>query len=110
MRRREFVALLGASAAAWPLGARAQERGRVRWIGMMVGYGESDPFERERVAAFEQGLEKLGWTVGRNLSVDYRWGVNDLESGRTAVAQILRLTPDVIVTNGGPALTAVQQA
>src|SRR5215475_9596133 len=73
MRRREFVGLLG-SAAAWPPAARAQERGRVRWIGVMGGLPESDAGERERVAAFEQGLEKLGWTVGRNLAVDYRWG------------------------------------
>src|SRR5262249_45584856 len=110
MRRREFMALLGGSATAWPLAARAQQRGRVRWIGVLAGNRESDPAERERVAAFEQVLEKLGWTVGRNLAVDYRWGANDLENARTAVAQILRLTPDAIVASGGPPLTAAQQA
>jgi putative ABC transport system substrate-binding protein len=61
-------------------------------------------------AVFEQGLAKLGWTVGRNLAIDYRWAVTDLERGRSAVAQLLRLSPDLILVNGGPALIAAQRA
>jgi putative ABC transport system substrate-binding protein len=71
---------------------------------------EGDPVSVETTAAFEQGLAKLGWTVGRNLAIDYRWGVTDLEKGRLAIAQVLRLSPDVLFINGGPGLTAAQQA
>jgi ABC-type uncharacterized transport system substrate-binding protein len=94
----------------WPLPARAQQRGQVRWIGVLLLGPESDQFARDNIAAFEQSLEKLGWAVGRNLAIDYRWGVTDLEKARSAVAQVLRLTPDVILANGGPALVAAQQA
>src|SRR5438552_3926184 len=107
--RREFITLLAGTAAAWPVAAAAQQGGRVRWIGALMG-DPDDQVGRERSAAFEQSLEKLGWAVGRNLSIDYRWGVSDVERARSAVAQILRLTPDVILTNGGSALTAAQQA
>jgi putative ABC transport system substrate-binding protein len=110
MRRREFISLLGGAAVAWPIGARAQAGGQVRWIGMLVIRPDSDPFIREATEVFERTLEKLGWAVGRNLAIDYRWGVSDLQRGRAAVAQILRLAPDVILANGGPALTAAQQA
>jgi len=109
MRRREFIILLGGAAAAWPLAVRAQQGGRVRWIGALMGFLD-DQVARELSAVFEQSLEKLGWAVGRNLSIDYRWDVSDLELGRSAVAQILRIGPDVILANGGPALTAAQQA
>jgi putative ABC transport system substrate-binding protein len=85
IERRTFIAGLG-SAAAWPLAARAQQGGRVRWIGVLMAGPESDPGERERTAVFEQSLEKLGWVVGRNLAIDYRWEVNQLEMARSAVA------------------------
>ena len=107
MRRRQFITLLG-SAAAWPLAARAQQAA-VRWIGALLLTPDGDPVSRESAAAFEQGLAKLGWTVGRNLAIDYRWGVTDLEKGRLAIAQVLRLSPDVLFINGGPGLTAAQQ-
>jgi ABC-type uncharacterized transport system substrate-binding protein len=108
--RREFIVTLGSAASAWPLAARAQQSARVRWIGVMMISPDSDQFARENTAVFEQSLAKLGWTVGRNFAIDYRWGVNDLEKARFAVAQVLRLAPDVILANGGPALTAAQQA
>jgi putative tryptophan/tyrosine transport system substrate-binding protein len=95
---------------AWPLAARAQLGGRVRWIGALMITLDSDPSARDSTAAFEQGLAQLGWTVGRNLAIDYRWGVTDLEKARVAVAQVLRLSPDVLFINGGPGLTAAQQA
>jgi putative ABC transport system substrate-binding protein len=110
MRRRQFIKLLGGAATAWPLAARAQQTARVRWIGALMLPPDSDPSARESTAAFEQGLAKLGWTVGRNLAIDYRWGVTDLEKARTAIAQVVRLMPDVLFINGGPGLTAAQQA
>jgi len=103
--RREFITLLGGAAAAWPLAARAQQAGMVRWIGVLMISPDSDLLGRERAAVFEESLAKLGWTVGRNLSIDYRWGVSDLKKARLAVGQIMRLTPNVILANGGPALT-----
>jgi putative ABC transport system substrate-binding protein len=111
MRRRNFITLLGGAAAAWPIAARAQQQGnRVRFIGALMLGPESDPFARESVGVFEQSLAKLGWIVGRNLAIDYHWGVNDPDSAGAAALQVLRLSPDVIFANGSPALTAVQRA
>jgi len=110
MQRREFVALLGGAAAASPLAARAQQDGRVRWIGALLQYPDTDPAGRAVIAGFVETLEKLGWTVGRNLAIDYRWGVLDFERARTAIAQILRVPLDAILVQGGPALIAAQQA
>jgi putative tryptophan/tyrosine transport system substrate-binding protein len=105
MRRREFITLLG-GAAAWPPAARAQQPGQLRRLGVLIGVSGPDGQARA-----EQSLAKLGWTVGRNLAIDYRWGVNEFgEKANLAVAQILRITPDVILANGGPALVAAQQA
>jgi putative tryptophan/tyrosine transport system substrate-binding protein len=72
MRRRDFITLLGGVAAAWPLAARAADE-RLRRIGVLMGYPESDPAAQAWVAAFRQGLQKLGWAEGRNLHADYRW-------------------------------------
>ena len=110
IRRREFITLLGGAAVAWPLPARAEENRRVRWIGVMMISPDSEQSALASTAVFERSLAKLGWTVGRNLAIDYRWAVTDLERGRSAVAQVLRLSPDLILANGGPALTAAQQA
>jgi putative ABC transport system substrate-binding protein len=107
--RREFITLLG-GAAAWPLAAWAQQGGRVRWMGVLMIAPDSEQFGWESAAVFEQSLAKLGWTVGRNLAIDYRWAVTDLERARSAVAQVLRVSPELILANGGPALTAAQQA
>ena len=83
MKRRDFITLVG-GAAAWPIAARAQ-RGGVRWIGVLLIWND-DPLGRRLTALFEQSLGELGWTVGRNLAIDYRWGVTDLEKARPAVA------------------------
>jgi putative ABC transport system substrate-binding protein len=109
VNRREVVALLGGAATAWPVAGHAQQD-RVRWIGVLMVNPDTDDVARDWTAAFEQNLARLGWTVGRNLAIDYRFGVSDSEKARVAVAQVLRLAPEVIVTNGGPALTAAQQA
>jgi putative tryptophan/tyrosine transport system substrate-binding protein len=109
MRRREFITLIG-GAAAWPLAARAQQPDRVRRIGVLMNNFEGDPDAPSRVMAFQQGLEKLGWTVGRNLAIDYRWGAGETDVTRAAAAELLSLTPDVIVTNGGLMLAELRQA
>jgi putative ABC transport system substrate-binding protein len=112
IRRRDFIWLIGSAAAslAWPLAAPAQQPDRVRRIGVLIPYDESDAQSRSRVAAFEQGLEKLGWTVGLNLSIDYRWHISDDARARVAIAELLRLEPDVVVVSATPAARAAQQA
>jgi putative ABC transport system substrate-binding protein len=74
MRRRQFITLLGGAAAAWPLAARAQQRDRVRRIGVLMGGDENDPTRKTWVSAFIQALAGLGWTGGRNVRMDLRWG------------------------------------
>ena len=74
MKRREFITLLGGAAAAWPLAARAQQRERMRRIGVLMTAAADDPEAQARIAAFLQGLQQLGWTVGRNVRIDTRWG------------------------------------
>ena len=72
MRRREFISLVGGTAMAWPLAARAQQGERMRRIGILMNFTSDDPVSQDRLAAFVQGLQELGWTVGRNLQIDYR--------------------------------------
>ncbi|SDR58119.1 putative ABC transport system substrate-binding protein [Rhizobiales bacterium GAS113] len=110
MRRREFIMLVGSAAVAWPLAARAQQPERMRRIGVLIVVSENDPESRTRVTAFQQGLEKLGWTVGRNVQIDYRFDISDDERARAATADLLRLAPDLMVANSGAALRAVQEA
>jgi ABC-type uncharacterized transport system substrate-binding protein len=110
MKRREFITLLGGAAAAWPLAARAQQAERMRRIGVLMLYPESDPQGQLRATAFRQGLEKLGWIVGRNVQIDFQWGFGDADWIRSAAAQLLRLAPDVILATGTPAAKTMQQA
>ena len=79
MRRREFLGVLGGAAAAWPLAARAQQPERMRRIGVLMAAAADDPEYRARLAAFLQGLQQLGWTDGRNVRIDTRWGAGDAE-------------------------------
>src|SRR6516225_753314 len=99
MNRRQMIAALG-GAASWPIVARAQQRDRMRRIGVLMLYPESDPQGQLRATAFRQGLEKLGWTVGRNVQIDFQWGLGDIDWIRSAAAQLLRLAPDMILANG----------
>ena len=109
IRRREFIFTLGGAAAAWPLSARAQQPERMRRIGVLMALAEDDPDSRPRVEAFQQGLERLGWTLGRNLRIDYHWAGGDLERTRAAVAELMRLPPDVILAEGTPNLRLLRQ-
>jgi|HubBroStandDraft_6_1064221.scaffolds.fasta_scaffold133644_2 putative ABC transport system substrate-binding protein len=110
MRRREFIALFGGTAAAWPLAARAQQASPLRRIGVLMLYPENDREGQLRATAFRQGLQKLGWEVGRNIQIDYLWGLGDADWIRSAAAQLLRLAPDVILANGTPAARIMQQS
>jgi putative ABC transport system substrate-binding protein len=104
MRRREFITLIGGSVAAWPLTLRAQQR--MKRIGVLMVLPADDPETQARLAAFAQGLQQLGWTVGQNVRVDYRWGRT--ETLRNA-SDLVALGPDVILAHSSSAVTAVLQ-
>jgi len=109
MRRREFITLVG-SAAVWPLAARAQQRERVRRIGVLLALRADDPVATDRVTAFAQALQPLGWTTGRNLRIDYRWSPGNAAETRKFADELVALAPDVILTGGAAALTQLLQA
>jgi putative ABC transport system substrate-binding protein len=107
MRRREFIALLG-GAAAWPRVACAQPA-RMRRIGVFMNVAADDPDLPNRLAPFLQGLQERGWTVGRNVRIDYRWAAGDPDRIRRFAAELVALAPDVIVANGGTIVGPLQQ-
>jgi len=108
MNRRNFVTLLS-SAAVWPLAARAQQGNRIRHIGMLSSHAADDPEAPVRVAAFAQGMEQLGWSIGGNLRVEYRWSTSDAERRKYA-AELVALAPDVILAESGAIVGSLQQA
>src|SRR6516162_4600509 len=108
MKRREFMAALG-GAAAWPLAARAQQGDRLRRIGVLMGGDENDPVMKTRLSAFTQALAGLGWTNGRNVQIDLRWAAVDINRMRALAQELVRLQPDIILTNGTSAVVAVQR-
>ena len=110
LRRRQFITLLGGAAATWPLAARAQQGERVRRIGVLMNLAADDPEAPARIAAFAQGLADLGWSIGRNLRIDYRWGAGDAERIRREAAELLAAAPDVVLASGNPSAAALQQA
>src|SRR5882724_10825338 len=110
MRRREFLSALGSAAAAWPVVARAQQTDRMRRIGVLFGGAASDADIKVRLAAFLQALQQLGWTEGRNVRVDSRWGAGNAENTRKHAVELAALAPDVILANGDVATTQLQQA
>jgi putative tryptophan/tyrosine transport system substrate-binding protein len=107
--RREFITLLGA-AATWPLAARAQQPERVRRVGVLMSVAADGPDGQPRLAAFLKGLQELGWTNGRNVRIDLRWGAGDAERTRNYVAELVALGPDVILASGDHPVVALQQA
>jgi putative ABC transport system substrate-binding protein len=106
--RREFVTLLG-GAAAWPLAARAQQAGGMRRIGILMNLAADDAEGQMRLTALMQGLQQLGWTDGRNLRIDYRWGAGDTDRHRKYAAELVALSPDAILASAAQAVDALQQ-
>ena len=101
IRRREFVTLLGGATAAWPLPARAQQPERMRRIGVLAQAAANDPETAARLTAFVQGLQELGWSVGRNVRIEYRWAAANYDLIRKYAAELVALAPDVILAAGG---------
>jgi ABC-type uncharacterized transport system substrate-binding protein len=108
VRRRDFIAGLG-TAAAWPIVARAQQGDRVRRIGVLIGGDENDPEWKPRLSAFTQALADLGWTDGRNVRMDPRWGGGDINRIRALAQELVGLQPDIIAVAGSLPTAAVQR-
>ena len=105
--RRELIAGLG-SAMAWPLAARAQQSGRMRRIGVLMSRAADDPQGQARLAAFQQALQQLGWSDGRNVRIDLRWGKNDADRARGYAQELVALAPDIFLADGTVSVTALQ--
>ena len=110
MRRREFITLLGGAALVWPRAARAQQGERMRRVGVLSTLPADDPEWQARLAALLQGLQALGWTVGRNLRIDYRLGAEGIERLRQHIGEMVALAPDLIIANGTSVMTPLLQA
>jgi len=109
VKRRDFITLLGGAAVAWPLAARAQQGERVRRIGVLMSLAADDKQGQARLAAFLQGLQELGWTDGRNVRIDVRWGTGDAGRNRRHAAELVELAPDVILASGGSIVAPLLQ-
>src|SRR5262249_17037687 len=107
MRRREFITLLGGTTVIRPIEAWAQQREQVARIGVLMSSSD-DPEGQPRIAAFRQGLQKLGWTEGQNVRVDVRWTKGDAALERKFAAELVALTPDVILATASPTVAALQ--
>ena len=109
MKRRDFIAGLS-GVVARPAVTRAQQGERTRHIGVLMGLVENDPEAQARITTLRQGLQELGWSEGRNLLIDYRWGASDPDRYRSYAAQLVALAPDVVVTENGNIVRFLQQA
>src|ERR1700677_3224930 len=110
MRRRDFIVRLGGTAATWPLAARAQQTRQMRRIAVLMVLGADDPEGQARVAASAQGLQQLGWTVGQNVQIDYRWASVNAEELRKDAAELVGLKPDVILAHSSSGVASLLQA
>ena len=108
MKRRDFLTLFGSAAAARPLAARAQQPERMRRIGVLESVAADDPSVPGRVAAFAQGLQELGWSIGRNLRVDYRWGAGNVDLFRRYAAELVALAPNVAAATAASMVAALR--
>ena len=99
MKRRAVITLLGGAAAAWPLAARAQQRERVRRVGVLMPFTADDAEAQARLLAFAQGLQERGWSVGSNVRIDIRWTASDADRARKYAPEQIALAPDIIVAN-----------
>jgi len=109
VKRREFITLLGGAAAAWPLAARAQQGERVRRVGVLSNFAESDLEAQSMVEALHQTLQELGWVEGRNLRFDHRWAAGNSTRIQAFAKALVALQPDVIVGHVTPAVAALQK-
>src|SRR3954470_9044140 len=110
MRRRKFIGLLGGAVVSWPLAALAQQRERVRRIGVLMHLAADDPEGQSRLAAFLQGLQEAGWAVGRNITIDVRWAAANNELMKRFAKELVALQPDLIFVTSTPATGAMLQA
>jgi putative ABC transport system substrate-binding protein len=110
MKRREFITLLGGAAVAWPVGVRAQQRERVRSIGVLLTATPDDLEFQARIGAFLQELSQLGWSIGRNVRIDIRWAGANIAEIRSHATELVALAPDVILAHGGGSVAALLQA
>ena len=110
MRRRDFITAVAASTLAWPLAAGAQQREKMRRVGVLMTLAADDPEGLARVTAFAQRLQELGWRDGRNIRIDYRWAAADAASSHRQAQELLTLAPDVIIAVATPNVVALQQA
>ena len=110
IRRREFITLLGGAAAAWPLAARAQQTDRMWRIGVLINtYAQTDREGQARVAAFLDTFRRLGWSDGRNVRIEYRWGAGDTDREKAVAAELVHTAPDVIVAVSNPTLAELRR-
>ena len=107
MRRRQFITLLGGATVAWPLSARAQQDGRVPRVGVLISVAESDPEGQSWFKAFMQGMQAVGWTDGRNIRIDVRWGDGEVDRMQKLAKELLDLQPDVVFAVTTPSVKAV---
>ena len=110
MKRREFITLLGGAAVAWPLSAPAQQTRTVPVVGVLMSLAESDEESQDRIATFRQTLQELGWIEGRNVQFEVRFSAGDPKQARDNAAELLSLTPDVMLAHSSLALGALRQA
>jgi putative ABC transport system substrate-binding protein len=110
MRRREFVSLFGGAAVAWPLAAHGQQGERVRRVGVLTNLASDDSEAQVRNTAFAHALAQLGWVVGQNLQIEHRWAAGDAERIRTYAAELIALTPDVMLATGAAGVAPLLQA
>ena len=109
IERRKFLATLGGAAVAWPLAVRAQQPERVGRIGVLMAYAQNDREYQSYLAAFREELQKLGWTEGRNVQIDYRWAALDPELMRRFARELIALQPDVILSSSSPTTASLLQ-
>ena len=109
-KRRDFISLLGGAATLWPLVVQAQQPERMRRIGVLMNLASDDAEASARVTTFAQGLQQLGWTIGRNVRIDYRWGASDADRSRRFAVELAALAPDIFLALGATAVAALKQA
>ena len=110
MRRREFISFLGTALAAWSSMARGEQSSQMRRIAVLMNIAENDPLSAPRISELVRGLDELGWSLGKNLQIDYRWAAGDSSLYRKYAPELVALAPDVILVVGGTGVSELQRA